>query len=62
MVQAVPGLVCDKCHENLLEQHTILELQRSGTPSIWFTSAPLASATSAIDMSLPASSSSSVPV
>lgn len=60
MIQAVPGLVCDKCHESLLEHHTALELQRGGTPSIWFTSARHVSVTSAVDMKLPVSSSSSV--
>ena len=61
MIQAVPGLVCDKCHEELLEHHTVLELQGINMPAIWFASARPIPATSAIEISLPLPSSSYVP-
>ncbi len=30
----VPGLVCDKCHEELIDRDTALKLQGSQTPTV----------------------------
>ena len=33
----VPGLICDKCHEELVERDAVTKIQRNLTPTIWFT-------------------------
>ena len=60
IIHAVPGLICDRCHEELLEHHTARELQTLNPSSIWFTSVQPHS--SAVEITLTAPSSSCVTV
>ena len=61
LIHVVPGLACDKCHEELLEERTAREIQTTlHTPSIWFTSGH--PQTSAVEIKLPAASSCCVAV
>lgn len=62
MIQAVPGLMCDNCHEELLEHRTALTFQAISTPSIWFASAHRIPENSAVEINLSVPSSSSVVV
>jgi hypothetical protein len=42
----VPGLVCDKCHEELIDRDTALKMQGSQTPTV---SMPREAATTQLD-------------
>ncbi len=61
IIQNVTGFVCDKCHEELIGHDTALALHGLTTPSIWFSSSRPTPATSEIEISLPATSSSYIP-
>lgn len=58
----VPGLVCEKCHDELIERETALKLQGSQTPTIYWK--PPASGTTQLTQSvfalLPAQASTAV--
>lgn len=46
----VPGLVCDRCHEELIDRHVAREIERNQTPAIWFEAAPSTSRTEVITL------------
>lgn len=46
----VPGLVCDRCHEELIDRQVAREIERNQTPTIWFAADLGTSHTAAINL------------
>lgn len=58
LVHVVPGLVCDRCQEELVERETVLIYEKSQTPAaMWFSSSIPASTSGVQAAILPSVSS-----